>query len=327
MGTLKKEMKKYFATENLYELLMVTKTANEEEIKKAYRKLSLTIHPDRVADGEKETATIKFQILGKVHSVLSDKKKRDVYDETGIADDDLISDKVSDWTKYFDSIFKTVELADIQAFEKEYIGSDEEKDDIKKLYLRFKGNMNIIMEHLMFYQFDHEDRYRAVLTDLIRKKEVPDYPIYTAEPAKSVADRRKKCEAEAKAAEKAAAKLKKKNGAGDGMDLLKMIQDRQKNRMGNLIDTIANRHGVKLAADEDEASDDDGDWEGLSGDDVRKSDEEDSEGAEEDDEDGPAETARPASSRPKRGAAAATRKKQPASKSTKAPSAKRRRNN
>lgn len=39
-----------------------------------------------------------------------------------IADDDLVSDKVSDWSKYFDSIFKKVELADIEAFEKEYIG-------------------------------------------------------------------------------------------------------------------------------------------------------------------------------------------------------------
>ncbi len=53
-------------------------------VKKAYYKLSLKVHPDRVEEQKKENATEKFQTLGKVYSILSDQEKRKVYDETGI---------------------------------------------------------------------------------------------------------------------------------------------------------------------------------------------------------------------------------------------------
>lgn len=52
-------------------------------MKKAYYKLSLSVHPDRVPVNEKKSATAKFQVLGKVYSVLSDKDKRTLYDQTG----------------------------------------------------------------------------------------------------------------------------------------------------------------------------------------------------------------------------------------------------
>ena len=54
-------------------------------VKKAYRRLSLKVHPDRVGKKEKKAATCKFQVLGKVYSILSDKDKRAVYDETGMS--------------------------------------------------------------------------------------------------------------------------------------------------------------------------------------------------------------------------------------------------
>ena len=52
-------------------------------MKKGYYKISLKVHPDRASDEEREKATSKFQTLGKVYSVLSDKSKRNLYDETG----------------------------------------------------------------------------------------------------------------------------------------------------------------------------------------------------------------------------------------------------
>ena len=45
--------------------------------------MSLRCHPDRVDEADKETATQKFQALGKAYSILSDRDKRAVYDETG----------------------------------------------------------------------------------------------------------------------------------------------------------------------------------------------------------------------------------------------------
>ena len=53
-------------------------------VKRAYRRLSLKVHPDRVGKKEKKAATCKFQVLGKVYSILSDTDKRAIYDETGM---------------------------------------------------------------------------------------------------------------------------------------------------------------------------------------------------------------------------------------------------
>lgn len=52
-------------------------------VRKAYHKLSLLVHPDRVEEKEKVEATEKFKVLGKIHSILSDKEKKAIYDESG----------------------------------------------------------------------------------------------------------------------------------------------------------------------------------------------------------------------------------------------------
>lgn len=52
-------------------------------MKKAYYKLSLKVHPDRVSADELQEATRKFQALGKIYEVLSDDGRRVLYDEDG----------------------------------------------------------------------------------------------------------------------------------------------------------------------------------------------------------------------------------------------------
>jgi molecular chaperone DnaJ len=66
-----------------YELLAVGRNANEEEIKKAYRKLALQYHPDR-NPGDKQ-AEEKFKEVSEAYSVLSDTQKRAQYDQFGHA--------------------------------------------------------------------------------------------------------------------------------------------------------------------------------------------------------------------------------------------------
>ena len=65
-------------SKNYYEILWVEKTASEEEIKKAYRKLAMQYHPDRHA-GDK-TMEAKFKEINEANSVLSDSQKRREYD-------------------------------------------------------------------------------------------------------------------------------------------------------------------------------------------------------------------------------------------------------
>ena len=69
-----------------YDVLGVSKNATQDELKKAYRKLSMAYHPDRQigkSDAEKKAAEEKFKAVGEAYSVLSDKDKRAQYDQFG----------------------------------------------------------------------------------------------------------------------------------------------------------------------------------------------------------------------------------------------------
>src|ERR1700727_3587825 len=70
-----------------YEILGVKKSASAEEIRKAFRKLARKYHPD-VNPGDK-SAEEKFKSLSEANDVLSDPKKRKVYDQVGFYSDNI----------------------------------------------------------------------------------------------------------------------------------------------------------------------------------------------------------------------------------------------
>ena len=75
------------AGRDFYKILGVPRSASIKDIKKAYRKLALQLHPDRNPDDPR--AQEKFQDLGAAYEVLSDSEKRkqyDTYGEEGLKD-------------------------------------------------------------------------------------------------------------------------------------------------------------------------------------------------------------------------------------------------
>ena len=83
-----------------YEILGVSRTATEIEIKKAYRKLAMKYHPDR-NPGDKE-AEEKFKLINEAYQVLSDKEKRAIYDRYGKEGLDGNINKGFDFSDIFD---------------------------------------------------------------------------------------------------------------------------------------------------------------------------------------------------------------------------------
>src|SRR5436853_5070479 len=71
------------AKRDYYEILAVERTATDEEIKKAYRKLAVKFHPDK-NPGDK-AAEEQFKELGEAYEALSDPQKRAAYDQYGHA--------------------------------------------------------------------------------------------------------------------------------------------------------------------------------------------------------------------------------------------------
>src|SRR5262250_35287 len=70
-----------------YEILGVKKSASADEIRKAFRKLARKYHPD-VNPGDK-AAEEKFKAISEANDVLSDAKKRKIYDQLGFYSDNI----------------------------------------------------------------------------------------------------------------------------------------------------------------------------------------------------------------------------------------------
>jgi molecular chaperone DnaJ len=74
------------AQRDYYEVLGVSKNATDSELKSAYRKLAIKWHPDKwsnKSETEKKEAEDKFKEISQAYNILSDKDKRNQYDQFG----------------------------------------------------------------------------------------------------------------------------------------------------------------------------------------------------------------------------------------------------
>ncbi|KAL9691174.1 hypothetical protein QQ045_011593 [Rhodiola kirilowii] len=166
------------SSNSLYEILGVERTASHQEIKKAYYKLAMRLHPDK-NPGDEE-ANEKFQQLQKVISVLGDEEKRAVYDQTGCVDDaDLAGDAAENLKEFLSTMYKKVTEADIEEFEANYRGSETEKKDLIKLYDEFKGNMNRIFCSMICSDPKLDShRFKDMIDEAIGARDLKETKVY-----------------------------------------------------------------------------------------------------------------------------------------------------
>ncbi|XP_064551203.1 J domain-containing protein CG6693 [Drosophila montana] len=244
---------KYFETRDVYKLMGIAKDAKEKEIKKAYHKLSLLVHPDRVPDAQKEESTEKFKVLSKIYQVLTDTQKRALFDEQGIIDDDD-EGKLTNWLDLWSKIFKPLSEEDISNYEKEYVGSELERTDIKKAYLGGKGCMNYIMNHVPFMKVEDEPRFKEIVATMIAADEVPEYKIFTEEPAAKRNKRHRKYARESKEAtiikeriqrrrEKDAEAAQESSGSGNLEQLILSRKNQRESNYNSLMDRLLEKYG------------------------------------------------------------------------------------
>jgi len=102
-----------------YEILGLSKSANSDEVKKAYRNLALKYHPDRVGADKKKEAEEKFKEMSEAYEVLIDTQKKAKYDQYGHeAVDNSFKQGGFEWQDFhhFDDlkdIFGEVDISDL----------------------------------------------------------------------------------------------------------------------------------------------------------------------------------------------------------------------
>ncbi|XP_053063494.1 dnaJ homolog subfamily C member 9 isoform X3 [Acinonyx jubatus] len=182
-----------FGTADLYRVLGVRREASDSEVRRGYHKVSLQVHPDRVGEDDKEDATRRFQILGKVYSVLSDKEQRALYNEQGTVDEDSdVLNQDRDWETYWRLLFK-------------------------------KGDMDQIMESVLCVQYTEEPRIRNIIQQAIDAGEIPSYNAFVKESKQKMNARKRRAQEEAKEAEMS----RKELGLDEGVDNLKAVIQEQ----------------------------------------------------------------------------------------------------
>ena len=163
---------------SLYEILNVEKTASASEIKRAYHKAALRLHPDKNPSAD---AAAKFQTLQKVYGVLGDEEKRKVYDETGRTEDaELSGDSFKNLYEYYRGLYRKVTEDDVDAFFRTYRGSEEERQDVVNAYEKFQGDMSKVFMWVMCSEEAKDaHRFADMVTDAIADGSATSFEAFT----------------------------------------------------------------------------------------------------------------------------------------------------
>jgi DnaJ-class molecular chaperone len=122
-------------TNNYYQILGVSKSATQEEIKKAYRKLALIHHPDKGGSAE------KFKEIKKAYEILSDPTTKNLYDIYGESFDNLGSNEDNS-------------SAAAEEIRREHAEAEAKKDELKKemLLVQMRGlSVMLIIDEFLDY--------------------------------------------------------------------------------------------------------------------------------------------------------------------------------
>lgn len=240
---------------NPYEVLGVEKTSSPIEIKKAYKKLSLKHHPDKVQQKGGELDATLFPKIQFAYSILSDATKRHRYDATGSlglsGEGDFDGD--FDWREYFQSTSEKLTIEMIDEDRHKYQGSEEEKEDILHNFVYYEGDFLKLFEVVPHLEFDEAQEARAfqIIEDGIAnglleldKATVKTWEKYKKSRKTKVKQQLKRMAREAQQADALAKKLNQKRASSEN-DLRAMIQRKNAKGLDNLISSLEAKYGGK----------------------------------------------------------------------------------
>lgn len=250
--------------QDLYAIVGVSKAEVDAHdaawLKKAYLRRAVQLHPDKPG-GDKE----QFQALQAAFEILSHADKRAAYDRDGWSDE-----LQHDWCQSTEAGKVTAE--ELAAFERAYRGSEEEVNDVVRLYLDADAAPTLarLAEAMWFGSIDDEPRFREILELQIAAGNVERRAAFFAAETPAARQRRvRRAEAEAREAEQLAQEIQEKkqqkkqqrrvassSSGGGGGDLVAMIQARNQERV-RAFDAFEAKWAARAAEEGDEECEDD----------------------------------------------------------------------
>ncbi|PWY98161.1 DnaJ-domain-containing protein [Testicularia cyperi] len=210
---------------DLYGTLGVAKEATQEDIKKAYKKLALKFHPDKVLSNTSASGTTaedaiqQFQKIGFAYAVLSDEVRRRKFDSTGSTRELMFGEGQEDfdWNEYFKTLWTgEVTRQTLDDFKKKYQNSEEEREDVLAAYNETEGDLASIFEHVPCCEFlADEERFIKIIDEAIAKGDLEQTS--TWKKTKSDKSGRKALRQKAKGEAEEAEKLAKELGVWDDL--------------------------------------------------------------------------------------------------------------
>ncbi|KAG0158014.1 hypothetical protein PDIDSM_5527 [Penicillium digitatum] len=255
--------------EDLYKVLGVASDATPEAIKNRIQKSALRNHPDKVSEEARADANAKFQRIALAYGVLSDERRRNVYDRTGSTDEAFGEDGDFNWMDFYrEQLSAMLDSRAISDFQKKYQNSDEERKDLLAAYETHEGNMDAIYDTVMLSNvLDDDERFRGIIDQAIADEEVTDFQQYSKESEKKKQQRVKKAQREAREAEKlgkeiedkkkkkkAGAPTKSSKAAANEDDLLAIITKREQDRGAGFLARLEEKYaqpGKKRGVDDE----------------------------------------------------------------------------
>lgn len=177
----------------------------------------MKIHPDKNQD---EEAGEKFNQIQQAYEILMDEEKRRYYDDTGEIDDKLEINMENTY-EYFRNIYQRVTTNDIESFTETYKNSKMEEEDLINHYNEYEGDVTLLLECIPLSENSDIKRFLNIYKDLFKRKILEENKMF-----KKTMKKVKKLEEEDQE------EVEEEKNKLD--NLAKMIQLKQKNRMGNL---------------------------------------------------------------------------------------------
>lgn len=239
-----------------YEILEVDKLATPIDIKRAYKKLCLKFHPDKIQQQQTDEDIDTFPKVQFAYSILSDPQRRQRYDQTGsLAESD--GDASFNWKEYFDNINTKITIDMIDEDRQKYQNSDEERADILSNFVYYDGDFLKLFElipHLEFTELEEARVFKIVETamanadfsDTMETPAVNSWNKYKRLRKTKVKQMLKKLAKEAKEAEELEKMITNKGKrVKTENDLALLIKSRQSNRMDDLISSLESKYVKK----------------------------------------------------------------------------------